>query len=207
MRFISLTLRLIIASAVLFLWYGWSAVAITAQRTDDVSADAALVLGAAAWGDRPSPIFRERINHAIQLYRSGQVERLVFTGGVGLKSPTAEAVIARNYAVGRGVSAEHIIIEDQSRNTESNIANAAPLLLANDIESVILVSTPFHMRRALLIADTLDLDAYSSPTRSTQWRGSRSYFFMREVAAFLYYQFLWEDAPLAAPRSIMPIAN
>ncbi len=163
----------------------------TSWRTDRVSADAALVLGAAAWGDNPSPVFRERINHAIQLYKEGSVEKLVFTGGVGLKSPTAEAIIAQQYAERRGVPTDDIIVEDQSRNTLTNLTNAAPILAENEIDSIILVSTPFHMRRALLIADTLDLDAYLSPTRTTRWRGSRPYFFTREVAAFLYYRFLW----------------
>lgn len=191
MRWIYRIFRLGIVLGILLLWYGWSSVAVTAWRTDVVSADAALVLGAAAWGDRPSPIFRERINHAIQLYNNGDVAKLVFTGGVGIKSPTAESVIAKQYAVRRGVPASDIIIEDQSRNTLTNLTNAAPILAENDIDSVILVSTPFHMRRALLIADWLDLNAYVSPTRSTQWRGSRPYFFTREVAAFLYYRFLW----------------
>ncbi len=191
MRWIYRLFRFGIAAGILVLWYGWSSVALTALRTDEVSADAALVLGAAAWGDRPSPIFRERINHAIQLYNNGDVHKIVFTGGVGLKSPTAEAVIAQQYAEQRGVPASDIIVEDQSRNTLTNLTNAAPILAANEIESVLLVSTPFHMRRALLIADTIGLDAYLSPTRTTQWRGSRPYFLTREVAAFLYYRFLW----------------
>jgi uncharacterized SAM-binding protein YcdF (DUF218 family) len=191
MRWIYRLLRLGFVLGMLLVWYGWSSVAVTAWRTDVVSADAALVLGAAAWGDRPSPVFRERINHAIQLYREGAVQKIVFTGGVGIKSPMAEAVIAQQYAIQRGVPVSDILIEDQSRNTLSNLTNAAPILAANDIESVILVSTPFHMRRALLIANALDLNAYLSPTRTTEWRGSRPYFFTREVAAFLYYRFLW----------------
>lgn len=191
MRWLYRLFHLGIVTGILLLWYGWCSVAVTSWRTDVVSADAALVLGAAAWGDRPSPIFRERINHAIQLYQNGDVQKLVFTGGVGLKSPSAEAVIARQYAERQGVPAADIIVEDQSRNTLSNLTNAAPILAANEIDSVILVSTPFHMRRALLIADSLDLNAYLSPTRTTQWRGSRPYFFTREVAAFLYYRFLW----------------
>lgn len=191
MRWIFRLLRLGIGIGLLLVWYGWSSVAITSWRTDVVSADAALVLGAAAWGDRPSPIFRERINHAIQLYQSGDVEKIVFTGGVGLKSPSAEAVIAQQYAERRGVPSADIIIEDQSRNTLTNLTNAVPILAANEIESVILVSTPFHMRRALFIAETVGINAYLSPTRTTQWRGSRPYFFTREVAAYLYYRFIW----------------
>ena len=63
-----------------------------------VRADAALVLGAAAWDKRPSPVFRERINHAITLYQSHRVEKIVFTGGTSKKGYMTEAEVGRRYA-------------------------------------------------------------------------------------------------------------
>src|SRR5574338_1694381 len=71
-------------------------------------ADAAIVMGATVFRDRPSPVFRERINHAINLYRQGIVQYLIFTGGLAGNDELAESEAAREYAIAQGVPAEHI---------------------------------------------------------------------------------------------------
>lgn len=53
------------------------------DNSSDTQADAAVVLGAAVWSQGVSPVFRERINHAIELYRRGRVHKIIFTGGQG----------------------------------------------------------------------------------------------------------------------------
>ena len=186
--------RVGIALGIFLLWYSIIGVTLGAMRTDVVSADAAVVLGAAAWGSRPSPIFRERINHAIQLYNDGAVEQLIFTGGDGTKSNYTEAEVARQYAIARGVPDSAILLEDQSDSTYSNLANTKVIAANNNIESLIIVSTPFHMRRAMFVANQLDLNAYASPTRTTRWReqnSMRPYLVTREVAAYIGYLVLW----------------
>ena len=70
--FIVPALLLVLFVAVRIYTYGNNAV--------DVQGDAAIVLGAAVWGNEVSPVFRERINHAIDLYRSGKVRKIIFTG-------------------------------------------------------------------------------------------------------------------------------
>jgi vancomycin permeability regulator SanA len=65
----------------------------------DLKADAAIVLGAAVWSKQVSPVFRERINHAIDLYRQGKVRKIIFTGGQGNKDEPTEAAAARQYAI------------------------------------------------------------------------------------------------------------
>ena len=82
-----------------------------------VPADAAVVMGATVFRDRPSPVFRERINHAIHLYRQGVVQYLIFTGGLAGNDELAESEAARNYAISQGVPIEHIFIETESDNT------------------------------------------------------------------------------------------
>src|SRR5215510_12875724 len=69
----------------------------------DMKADAAVVLGAAVWGKRASPVFEERINHALSLYRSGKVRKIIFTGGIGNPNESPESVVARDYAIASGV--------------------------------------------------------------------------------------------------------
>ena len=74
------------------------------------SADVAIVLGAAVYDSKPSPVFAERINHAINLYHAGKVNKLVFTGGTSEKNEHAESTIARDYAISRSVNADNIYI-------------------------------------------------------------------------------------------------
>ena len=190
---------LVISILVLVLWSA-ADIAIFAQRTDDVQADAAIVLGAAAWGNRPSPIFRERINHGIRLYEAGQVDTLIFTGGQGRRGRSTEAEIGRSYAIQRGVPASDILLENQSRNTGENLANVVGISAENNLDTFLIVSTPFHQRRAVFVARQLGLDAYTSPTRTTRWRGNgtRQHLFTREVAAYLYYRIAWRPAPMLA---------
>ena len=83
------------------------------QRDEQRPADAIVVLGAAQYDGRPSPIFAARLDHAIELYRAGVAPRLVVTGGKADGDRTTEAAAARAYAIARGVPAEAILVEDQ----------------------------------------------------------------------------------------------
>ena len=159
------------------------------QIDETRTADAAIVLGAAVYRERPSPVFRERINHAIQLYNDGLVEKIIFTGGVGRRDRLSEAEVGRNYALARGVPEEAILIEGSSTSTLENLTNAKQIAEQNDLQSFLIVSTPFHMRRALAVAQDLEMEAYTSPTRSTRWLSNftRSFSFSREVAAYTWY--------------------
>ncbi len=140
-----------------------------AQLDESRPADAAIVLGAGVWRGRPSPVFRERINHAILLYEQGLVDYLVFTGGIGNRDTESEAAVARDYAIDNGVPAEAILIEESSTSTIENLQNAQTVATENNLNTFLLVSTPFHMKRAILISQDLGMEAYTSPTRTIQW--------------------------------------
>ena len=159
------------------------------QRDETRAADAAIVLGAAVYRERPSPVFRERINHAVQLYEDGFVGKIIFTGGVGRRDQLSEAEVGRNYALARGVPPEAILIEPNSTSTLENLANAKLVAEQHGLDSYLIVSTPFHMRRALSLADDLEMEAYTSPTRTTRWLSwfTRSLAFSREVVAYMWY--------------------
>ena len=179
----------ILALAVLLGWYAAMTVFLFSIKDETRSADAAIVLGAAVWGERPSPVFRERINHAIQLYHDGTVPTLIFTGGVGNRDELAEAEVGRNYAIARGVDPADILLETTSTSTSENLRNARLVAQQHGLETFLIVSTPNHMRRALAVADDLHMEAYSSPTRSIRWINSatRTFSYMREVVAFSVY--------------------
>lgn len=152
-------------------------------RSDLGPADAAVVLGAAVYGTAPSPVFEERIRHAVNLYRAGRVRRVVTTGALSPGDSLSEAEVALNWSVSRGVAAGDILMEDQSRTTQENLTFAAPLLKGTGIRRVLIVSDPLHMRRALAHARHIGLDAHPSPTPTTRyvsWR-SQSEFLLRET--------------------------
>ena len=188
-RFLARMVTAILALAVLLGWYAAMTVFLFSLKDETRPADAAIVLGAAVWGERPSPVFRERINHGVLLYQTGLVEKLIFTGGVGNRDELAEAEVGRNYAIAQGVNPADILIETTSTSTYENLRNAQLVAQQNGLESVLVVSTPNHMRRALAVADDLNMEAYSSPTRSIRWISSatRTFSYLREVVAYSVY--------------------
>lgn len=175
-------------------WVGWLGVQVWqyANQTSTQPADAAIVLGAAVYREQPSPVFRERINHAIALYQQGQVNALIFTGGVGNNDQISEAEAARQYALAAGVPDEVIFIETTSTNTYGNLENAKKIMQEQGFETVLLVSDPLHMRRAMAYAEGLGLDAEPSPTPTTRYVSLRPKirFFLREVYFLALYRIL-----------------
>jgi len=154
------------------------------------NADAALVLGAAAWGDKPSPVFRERIRHAVELYHSGRVRWIVFTGGTPVPGYPSEAEVGRSFALKAGVPMTAMLAETESRTTWGNLENARRLAEPFGIQHYLLVSDPWHMRRAVLMARDLGLDARPSPTDSTRFRtfGAKCSFLVRETWLYIGYR-------------------
>jgi uncharacterized SAM-binding protein YcdF (DUF218 family) len=157
------------------------AIVITAVRiytyggtSSDMQADAAVVLGAAVWSQGVSPVFRERINHAIDLYRRGKVHKLIFTGGQGNRNEPTEAAAARAYALSNGVAPTDILIEQRSHTTYENLFYAKQLADVHGLKKVLIVSDPMHMKRAIAMAHDIGLDAYPSPTLTTRYKGFRS---------------------------------
>jgi len=140
----------------------------------EINADAAVVLGAAVWSNSLSPVFRERINHAIELYRRGKVRKLFFTGGQGNPNEPTEAAAARSYAMANGIPAQDILVEQTSHTTYENIVNAKQLVDTNNLKTVLLVSDPMHMRRAMTMANDIGLQASPSPTQTSRYKTWRT---------------------------------
>jgi uncharacterized SAM-binding protein YcdF (DUF218 family) len=156
----------------------------------DRPADAAVVLGAAVWGEEVSPVFRERISHGIDLYRGGRVRKLIFTGGRGNSDEPTESSAARRYAIQRGVPAADILIEEKSHVTYENILYAKELADAHGVRRVLIVSDPLHMKRAVLMARDVGLEADPSPTPSTRYRGLGSQAGMLARETYFYIGYL-----------------
>lgn len=174
MKKIAKTLLLIFAIVILFVGLLASRIYSFRNTNSDASVDAAVVLGAAVWTAGVSPVFRERINHGIDLYRRGKVRKIIFTGGQGNPNEPTESAAARDYALQRGVPAADILIEEKSHNTYENILYSKEVADSHGIKKVLIVSDPLHMKRALAIANDVGLAAEPSPTPSTRYQGFRS---------------------------------
>ncbi len=163
------------------------------DRDQAAPADAIIVLGAAAYDAKPSPVFEERIRHGLDLYHQGYAPKLIFTGGFGgSRARFSESQVARRYALRQKVPAEDILIETRSRTTRQNLIEAQRVMQKNDMHRVILVSDPLHMARALRLSRELGIDALASSTPSTRFRSFHTswrfllqeiYFFHRDLFA------------------------
>lgn len=174
--------------------------------SDPLPADAAIVLGAATWNSLPSPVFEERINHAIDLYHQKQVKFIIFTGGIDVGAQQAESIIASEYAIHHGVAASDVFCETVSRDTYENLLGAKAIIQQQHIDRVMIVSDPLHMRRAMTMAQDLDLHAYASPTPTSRYTSAQSQlgFLWGEVR---YYATYLVRRPFMATSSIMEVAQ
>lgn len=156
------------------------------ERDQAAPSDAIIVLGAAAYDRNPSPVFKERIRHGIDLYKRGLAPRLIFTGGFGNGAPYSESQVARRFALKQGVPAQAILIETRSRTTRQNLQEARALMEANHLRRAIIVSDPLHMARALRLARELGIDALGSSTPTSRFRSfaTRKRFLLQEVYFF-----------------------
>ena len=187
-------LRLVSATVVIFLIFiSYSAISIWSfgNKNQLVKTDAAVVLGAAVWGDEPSPVFRERINHSIWLYENDYVERIIFTGGKGKDNDYADSEVARDYAIKNNVNPEDTLIETTSKITEENLKYAFEIAKEQNLNTFTIVSDPLHMKRAILMAKDIGMEAYSSPTQSSVYKtlNSKVPFFFRELFFYIGYIF------------------
>ena len=174
---------------VVLFWLAGVAAYITwvGQRDDARPADAIIVLGAAAYDAKPSPVFEERIRHGIDLYRRGLAPKLIFTGGYGgVGARFSESQVARRYALRQGLPDKAILIESLSRNTHDNLRQASLLMQQHQLHDVIVVSDPLHMARALRISKELGIRAVGSPTPTSRFRtfATRWRFLLQEVYFF-----------------------
>ncbi len=144
-----------------------AAVYLYAQRDEARPADAIVVLGAAQYAGRPSPVLRARLDHAIALYRKGLAPTLILTGGVGVGDTLSEAEVGRRYAVRAGVPSGAILIEREGLRSVESLEAAAELMRGHGLRSAIIVSDPFHMLRLRILARRFGIRAHSSPTRTS----------------------------------------
>jgi uncharacterized SAM-binding protein YcdF (DUF218 family) len=137
------------------------------ERDERRPADAIVVMGAAEYDGRPSPVFRARLDHAVALYREGLAPLLVVTGGKAAGDRTTEAAVARDFAIAQGVPAKSILMEDQGRTTLESLRTVGQMLRTRGARDVVFVSDRTHMLRVLRMARDQGLTSFGSPTTTS----------------------------------------
>jgi uncharacterized SAM-binding protein YcdF (DUF218 family) len=157
------------AALVAVVFWGLLLIAIYGYGRTDFArpSDAIVVLGAAQYDGRPSPVLRARLDHAIELYQAGIAPILITTGGVGAGDTVSEAVVGRRYAVRGGVPVDSILTERLGLRTVESMAGVADLMRRRELSSAVLVSDPFHALRLRLLAGRFGIRAVTSPTRTS----------------------------------------
>ncbi len=159
--------RLVLAAVALVVVYGivtFVQVVNTSRVDDRQPSDAVVVLGAAQYNGKPSPVLRERLDHALGLYRDGVAPRIVLTGGKRAGDRFTEAYAGYRYLTERGVPSKDLVAVTDGSSTWDSLRAAERVLRKKGVQRVTLVSDSYHSRRVLGIADEVGLDATVSPS-------------------------------------------
>ena len=162
--------RLLTGGAVLFgvlvvyyaftLWHVWSV-----GRSDQArDVDAIVVMGAAQYDGRPSPQLAARLDHVVDLWPEGHAAQIVVTGGNLPGDRFTEAEASADYLVARGVPESALIMENQGSTTYESLELAAQMLDERGLDTILVVTDPYHSLRSRLVAEEVGLTAFVSPT-------------------------------------------
>lgn len=158
---------------------------------ENESCDVAIVLGAATSGSEVSEVYKQRLNHAMELYQNDYVKYIIVTGGKGKGNHFSDAAIAREYLVSMGLPDEVILEEGTSTITQENLENAKIIMEENGYETAAIVSDPLHMKRAMLLAKDSGIVAISSPTKSSAYKTLKTKIPFVAREAFFYIGYKW----------------
>jgi uncharacterized SAM-binding protein YcdF (DUF218 family) len=143
----------------------------TARKDAARPSDAIVVLGAAQYDGRPSPVLTARLDHALDLYDEHIAPVIVVTGGRQAGDRFTEATAGATYLHEHGVPDTAILRETTGRSSWQSLAAAANFLKQRHMTRVVLVSDPYHAARIDDIAGEVGLDAVTSPTRTSPISG------------------------------------
>ena len=152
--------------------------------------DMIIVLGAAQYDGRPSPVLQARLRHALALYEQGVAPRILTVGGAAAGDQFTEAQASEKWLVEQGVPGRAILAVDEGRDTLESFEVVSERANERGWHSAVLVSDPWHSLRARTMADDVGLEATTSPTKSgpiVQTRETQFRYIVRETGALLYY--------------------
>src|SRR5579862_6474955 len=151
--------------------------------------DVILVLGAAEYRGRPSPVLEARLNHALWLYRQGLAARILTTGGRGGDPTFTEGEVSRAYLSKHEIPSEAVIVESEGASTVESTTAAAEIMRRMNLKSCIVVSDGYHIYRVKKMLQFQGMNVYGSPRPEpprTEWREQWLYF--RQAIAYALWR-------------------
>lgn len=130
------------------------------------AADAIIVLGAAEYRGKPSPVLEARLNHALFLYLKHLAPRIITTGGAGGDPVFTEGSVGRAYLAERGVPPEAIVVEREAGSTAQSVAAVVEIMRRMNLQSAVVVSDGYHIFRVKKMLESSGLKVYGSPRPS-----------------------------------------
>jgi vancomycin permeability regulator SanA len=155
----------LMAVALLAIYVAWISVRVQQQAGLEEArpADVILVLGAAEYRGRPSPVLKARLDHALDLYARKLAPRILTTGGAGGDPVFTESTVGRSYLMSRGVPSEMIIVEREGDSTAYSTSAAAEIMQRMDLKSAIVVTDGYHIWRVKKMLEARGITAWGSP--------------------------------------------
>ena len=151
--------------------------------------DAIIVLGAAEYRGKPSPVLEARLNHALYLYLEGMAPRIITTGGAGGDPVFTEGSVGRAYLTDRGVPPEAIVVEREAESTAQSVAAVAEIMRRMNLQSAIVVSDGYHIFRVKRMLESSGLQVYGSPRPSAPSGGWRErWLYYRQAVGYLLWK-------------------
>jgi uncharacterized SAM-binding protein YcdF (DUF218 family) len=158
-------------------------------RDEAQPSEVIVVLGAAEYRGRPSPVLRARLDHALELYQRQMAPRILTTGGAGGDPVFTEGGVGRSYLMTHGVPADAIIVETEGDSTLESTAMASEIMRRMGLHSVIVVSDGYHIFRAKRMLESRGLQVYGSPRKELNpgWFHER-WNYLRQAVGYLLWQ-------------------
>lgn len=155
----------VFAVVLLYLTFTLGQVFLASRQDDRTPASAIVVLGAAQWNGLPSPVLKERLDHAAELWKAGVAPVIVVTGGKQAGDHTNEGMAGYTYLRGLGVPDSALKVEVEGSDTYEELSASKHILDASGMgRSVVIVSSPYHAYRSMAIAEEVGLSPHFSGT-------------------------------------------
>jgi len=156
---------------------------------EEHAADAIVVLGAAEYSGRPSPVLEARLNHALYLYLKQLAPRIITTGGAGGDPVFTEGTVSRDYLTHRGVPAEAIVVENEGSTTARSIMSVSEIMRRMNMRSAIVVSDGYHIYRVKKMLEASGIAVYGSPRPSPPESGIREkWLYFRQAVGYALWR-------------------
>lgn len=157
-------LRRILLSLVLFIIFVIEfPIIIIGYNTTPKPSDTIIVLGAKLIGNEPSTMLRLRLDETLRLYVNGYAPVIIVSGGQGADEDYTEAKVMHDYLVAHGIPEQAILLEENSANTYQNLMYSQRIMREHGFKQAIIVSNASHIRRSLVLAQNLGINASGSP--------------------------------------------